>query len=117
MKQRRIPVLVLMSGFVLSCAFCVWAWLCAIDLLFFGIAALPAFFLQMLIERGGAQWRWLLTTHVIILLGALGIGGLIFVLGENWEPILGMLLAIVAASALLGCGLEWLIHREKKGRA
>lgn len=110
MKTKQISLWLLLICFVLSCVACVLAWLFAIHLLFWGLAALPAFFLQMLIRRGGKEWKWLLFVHAIILLCAAGIGGLMIVLTENLAQLHGLLLAIIGASALAGCLFELVIY-------
>jgi len=116
MKEKRISLWVPVICYILSCALCVWAWLFAIHLLFFGISIVPAFFLQMIIRRGGKEWNWLLTIHAVILLCTLGVGGLIWILGKNWEPLYGMLLAAMAGSALAGCLLEFVLYLFFSGK-
>lgn len=111
MKKKQISFCVLLACFILSCAACVWAWLCAIYLLFWGLAALPALFLQALIRRGGKKWTWLLVVHVIILVCAAGIGVFILLLEESLTQLFGgLLLANMAGSALAGCLFEFVIH-------
>ena len=111
MNSNRIAVWVLFACFVVSCALCVWAWLCAIYLLFWGLAALPALFLQALIRHGGKEWTWLLVVHAIILVCAAGIGLFILLLEESLTQMFGgLLLAIMAGSALAGCLFEFVIH-------
>ncbi len=111
MKKKQISFCVLLACFILSCAACVWAWLCAIYLLFWGFVALPALFLQALIRRGGKEWTWLLFVHVIILVFAAGIGVFMLLLEESLTQLFGgLLLAIMGASALAGCLFELVIH-------
>lgn len=110
MREKRIAVWLLLGGFAASCALCVWAWLFAIYLLFFGITLLPALFLQMLIRWGGKEWTWLLAVHAIILLCVAGVGGLIILLTENVAQLYGLLLANMGAAALVGCLFEIVIH-------
>lgn len=110
MKEKRIPIWLLLVCFTASCAVCVWAWLFVIHLLFWGLAALPAFFLQVLIRRGGKEWKWLLFVHAIIILCATGVGGLMILLTENMAQLYGLLLAIIGASALAGCLFELVLH-------
>lgn len=110
MKRSRISVWLLLGGFIASCALCLWAWLFAVHLLFWGLGALPAFFLQALIRRGGNVWKWLLPVHVIIILCATGIGGLMILHTDDVAQLYGLLLAIVGASALAGCLIELILH-------
>ena len=115
MKGKQIPVWAILVCLALSCALCIWAWLFSWQLLLV-LPILPAFFLQVLIRRGGTEWRWLLSVHAVILLGAVGIGGLILLLGRNKElayVVFGLLLVAGGVSALVGCLLEWIIHRVR----
>lgn len=116
MRIEQIPMWLLLICFAASCAVCVWAWLFAIHLLFWGLACLPAFFLQALIRRGGKEWSWLLFVHAIILLCAAGIGGLMILLTENMAQLYGLLLVIVGGSALVGCLFELAVHRMLHGK-
>lgn len=116
MEKKQIYTWLLLICFALSCALFVWAWLCAIYLLFFGIAAVPAFFLQGLIRCGGKEWKWLLIVHAIILACTAGVGGLIILLTENMAQLYGMLLAAIAGSALVGCLIEWMLSKMWKGK-
>jgi len=110
MKSNRMSCWLLVICFCFSCVACVWAWLYAIHLLFFGIEAVPSFFLQALIRRGGKEWSWLLIVHAIILLCSAGIGGLIILLTQNMAQLYGLLLAAVAGFALAGCLFELIIY-------
>lgn len=108
--NKQITFWVLLACFIFSCGACVCAWLFAIHLLFWGLAALPAFFLQALIRRGGKEWKWLLIVHAIILLCTTGVGGLQILLTENLDQLYGLLLAIIGASAFVGCLVEMVLH-------
>ena len=110
MKTKQIQLWLLLLCFLLSCAVCIWAWMFAIYRLFLGMTALPALFLQALIRRVGTEWKWLLIVHGIILLCSAGTGGLIILLSQNMAQMYGILLAVVAGFALVGCLLELVIH-------
>ena len=115
MRGKQLPAWVFLVCFGLSCVLCIWAWLFAWQLLLV-LPILPAFFLQVLIRRGGTEWRWLLSVHAVILLGAVGIGGLILLLGKNKElfyVVSGLLLTAGGGCALAGCLVEWIIHRVR----
>lgn len=110
MKNSRMPGWLLFGCAIASCALCIWAWLFAIYYFFWGLAALPAFFLQALIRRGGNEWKWLLSVHAMILLGTAGIGGLMILITENMAQIYGLLLTFVGGSALAGCLFELVLY-------
>lgn len=110
MKYSRVPGWLFFGCAIASCTLCVWAWFFAIYYFFRGLAALPAFFLQALIRRGGNQWKWLLGVHAMILLGIAGVGGLMIGITENMAQMYGLLLAFIGGSALGGCLFEMVLH-------
>lgn len=112
MKNKQIFVWLTLECYVLLCAACVWAWQKSEFLLFFGLALATAFVLQMLIRQGGKEWRWMFGVHAALILLVIGVGGLLALTGENWEPVLGGLFALAGFSAAMGCIFEWIFYRK-----
>lgn len=112
MREKQLPVWVLLVCFCISCVLCIWAWLFAWQLLLV-LPILPAFFLQVLARRGGKEWKWLLYVHTVILLCFVGLGAMLLPVEQGWDSLYGMLMLAGGVCALAGCLVEWIIHRVR----
>lgn len=117
MKDRVNQLL--LGGFLLSLALCVWAWFSDIRLILL-IPAFPFFCVQLLLLRM-TRARFCLFFPIALDLLLAFFGAFLWLLGPGWDTLLGLILLCAAIAPAVGCLLGWLVyllsvlHRRRNG--